>query len=103
MDIQGNALETNPCLVARGRRGAFTAGGLRRCGEARRREGNVLLHDENNYTTTASLSIPTVETTAGADADICWSNVVDDLQCHPVSSTADLDNVSLLRVAHLSH
>ena len=65
--------------------------------------GNVLLHDENNYSTMASLAIPTIETTAGTDADICWSSVVDDLQCHPVSATADLDNVSLLRVAHLSH
>jgi hypothetical protein len=64
--------------------------------------GNVILQDENNYTTTASLAIPTVETTAGTDAEICWSNVVDDLQCHPVSATADLDNVSLLRVSHLS-
>jgi hypothetical protein len=64
--------------------------------------GNVLLHDENNYSTTASLAIPTVETTAGADIDICWSAVKDDLQCHAVSATGDLDNVSLLRISHLS-
>jgi hypothetical protein len=68
-------------------------------GDAR---GNVLLHDENNYKTTASLSIPTVETSAATDVDICWPSVVSDLQCHPVSATADLDNVALLRVSHLS-
>jgi hypothetical protein len=87
---------------------AFAAAGLSLlagCGGAAKTDdarGNVLLHDENNYTTTASLTIPTVETTAGTDADICWSAVTNDLQCHPVSATADLDNVSLLRVAHLS-
>jgi hypothetical protein len=64
--------------------------------------GNVLLHDENNYRTTADLTIPVIETTAATDADICWSAVTTDLQCHPLSATADLDNVSLLRIAHLS-
>jgi hypothetical protein len=64
--------------------------------------GNLLLRDENNYRTTASLAIPTVETAAATDLDICWTNVVSDLQCHPVSTQADLDNVSLLRISHLS-
>ena len=64
--------------------------------------GNLLLHDENNYTTTASLAIPTVETTAATDLDICWTDVINDLQCHTVSATADLDDVALLRFAHLS-
>jgi hypothetical protein len=78
---------------------------LTACGDATHTDdarGNVLLLDENNYRTTATLAIPTVETTAATDADICWSNVINDLQCHPVSATADLDNVSLLRVSHLS-
>src|SRR3954470_15047963 len=64
--------------------------------------GNLLLRDENNYRTTASLAIPTVETEAGTDLDICWTDVVTDLQCHPVSTQSDLDNVSLLRISHLS-
>jgi hypothetical protein len=64
--------------------------------------GNLLLHDDNNYRTTASLSIPTVETAAATDLDICWTDVVSDLQCHPVATQADLDNVSLLRISHLS-
>jgi hypothetical protein len=61
-----------------------------------------LLEDANNYRTTASLSIPVVETAAATDVDICWPSVVSDLQCHTLSPTADLDNVSLLRVSHLS-
>jgi hypothetical protein len=64
--------------------------------------GNLLLRNDNNYRTTASLSVPTVETTAATDLDICWTNVVSDLQCHPVSTQADLDNVSLLRITHLT-
>jgi hypothetical protein len=64
--------------------------------------GNILLQDANNYRTTASLDIPTVETAAATDLDICWGNIVDDLQCHAVAAMTDLDNVSLLRIAHLS-
>ena len=64
--------------------------------------GNVLLSDDNNYITTARLAVPTVETAAATDLDICWTDVTTDIQCHPVSATADLDNVSLLRISHLS-
>ena len=63
--------------------------------------GNVLLSDANNYKTNASLTVPTVET-AASDLDICWTDVATDIQCHPVSATADLDNVSLLRISHLT-
>ena len=64
--------------------------------------GNLLLRDENNYVTHASLQIPIVQTAPATDIDICWSNVVNDLQCHAVSATADLDNVALLRISHLT-
>jgi len=64
--------------------------------------GNLRLGDANNYITDAKLHIPTVQTVSGADLDICWSNIVDDLQCHPVSAAADLDNVALLRISHLA-
>src|SRR5690242_6459643 len=68
-------------------------------GDAR---GNLLLHDQNNYTTKASLSIPVRDTVSAMDLDICWSDIVDDLQCHPLSAAADIDNVALLRISHLS-
>jgi hypothetical protein len=63
--------------------------------------GNITLKDQNNYTATGLLSIPTIETASATDLDVCWSAVVSDLQCHPVSPAADLDNVSLLRFLHL--
>jgi len=65
-------------------------------------DGNILLQDENNYHSTSSLSIPTIETASGADIDICWTNVVADLQCHGVAPQADLDNLAMLRFLHLS-
>ena len=64
--------------------------------------GNILLQDANNYHSTSSLKIPTVETASGADIDICWTNVVADLQCHGVAPQADLDNLAMLRFLHLS-
>jgi hypothetical protein len=64
--------------------------------------GNVRIGDENNYTTTATLSIPSVDTAPGVDLDICWTHVTDDLQCHPVSAQSDVDNVALMRLLHLS-
>ena len=63
--------------------------------------GSIALKDENNYSTTSSLTIPTVETVA-ADLDICWGEVKRDLQCHDVYPLAQLDNLSLLRLLHLS-
>src|SRR5262245_58260074 len=78
--------------------------------------GNILLADEHryasadrltlpvvhNYTTTASLTIPVVDTAPATDLDICWTNLVTDLQCHTVAPLPDVDNVSLLRISHLS-
>jgi hypothetical protein len=75
------------------------------CGSASKPDdarGNVIVRDEHNYKTTADLAIPTVETAAATDLDICWSDVATDIQCHAVSAQADLDNVSLLRISHLS-
>ena len=64
--------------------------------------GNVLLRDEHNYQTTSSLSVPTIETAAETDLDICWTDVTSDLQCHDVAPQDDVDNVALLRFLHLS-
>jgi hypothetical protein len=62
----------------------------------------ILLQNENNYRSTASLSLPTVKTAPGADLDICWGEVTTDILCHPVAPKADLDNVGFLRFLHLT-
>src|SRR5688572_24567868 len=64
--------------------------------------GPILLGDANNYTASGSLAIPTVETAPATDIDVCWTNVVDDIQCHPVAPMIDLDTVSMLRLLHLT-
>jgi hypothetical protein len=63
---------------------------------------SIVLGNNNNYRSTASLTLPTVETASGADLDICWSNIATDMQCHPVSPQTDIDNVAFLRLLHLS-
>jgi hypothetical protein len=62
----------------------------------------ILLQNENNYRATGSLSLPIVVTASGTDLDICWTDVVTDIQCHPVVPQNDLDNVGLLRLLHLN-
>lgn len=64
--------------------------------------GVILLEDANNYRSTASLSIPTVETAPAADLDICWTGTTTDLQCHPVVPATDIDTVGLLRLRNLT-
>lgn len=62
----------------------------------------IALADENNYGSTSNLTIPTIETAAAVDLDICWTNVVEDIQCHELDPVADLDQVSLLRLLNLT-
>lgn len=63
-------------------------------------QATIVITDENNYSATGTLNIPTVETAAGAaaaDLEICWDGLVTDLQCHPVAPKTDIDNVSIVR------
>jgi hypothetical protein len=62
----------------------------------------IVIHDENNYQSSARLSLPAVETSSAVDLDICWGEVGSDLLCHDVEPQADLDNVALLRFLRLS-
>lgn len=64
--------------------------------------GNVVLRDANNYSTTSSLTLPSVETASGTDLDICWSDVLKDIQCHDLAPQDDLDTIALLRFSKLS-
>lgn len=64
--------------------------------------GNVPLLDANNYSSQSSLSISTVETASATDLDICWSDIMNDIQCHDLAPEAEIDNVALLRFLHLS-
>jgi hypothetical protein len=61
-------------------------------------EPTIVLADANNYTSTSSLeAVPTETVAAGVDLEICFDQVVADLQCHEVSPVADLDNIAITR------
>ena len=62
----------------------------------------IALTDANNYTSTSALTIPTFETASGVDVDICWADLVEDIQCHELDPVADLDQVSMLRLLNLT-
>jgi hypothetical protein len=62
----------------------------------------IFLYDENNYQTTSQLTIPTVETASGVDIDICWTDVMSDLDCDPVDPQNEIDAVAMLRFRGLS-
>ena len=57
----------------------------------------VYLQDRNNYQSSTTLSIDTIETASGTDLEICWGDVTTDIQCHDVEPQADLDNVAFVR------
>jgi hypothetical protein len=61
-------------------------------------EGNVILRDENNYTSTSTLTIPSVQTVSGADIQICWDGLAKDILCHDMNPAMEIGNVTLLRV-----
>lgn len=56
----------------------------------------IQMADANQYSSTATLRIPSVEV-APTDITIDWSDVTQDLQCHDVDPESDLVNVSFLR------
>jgi hypothetical protein len=56
----------------------------------------ILLANENQYESTASLDIPSVET-APTDLDISWDGLDADLQCHGVELPSGIRNLTLLR------
>ncbi len=65
-------------------------------------EVNVLLEDSSNYTSESTLTLPSLETQAGADLEICWSDIDKDIQCHDIDPAEEIDNVALLRIPNLT-
>jgi hypothetical protein len=59
--------------------------------------GNIMLNDDNNYSSHSTLTLNTIDTKAATEQDICWTGLTQDLQCHNVDPLADIDNVSLIR------
>lgn len=65
---------------------------------------NVVIKDANNFTSQSTLTIPTVDTAAGADLMVCWDGVKKDLLCHDVMPPSNgIDNVSFLQIPRMTH
>ena len=62
----------------------------------------ISIVDANNYSTMAQFAIPTFDVAAGADLDICWGDLEQDLQCHSVDPATQVNNIGLLRFLNLS-
>ena len=60
-------------------------------------KGNVVLYDVNNYTSTSTLTIPSVQTQPGVDLDVCWSTLSKDILCHALTP-ANIDSLTFLKV-----
>lgn len=81
--------------------GGSNRGGSSLGGAAGVESDTIFLYDENNSTSEVTLSIPSV-TTAPGDLDICWTDVVSDLDCNPVEPQAEIDAVGFFRFRDLS-
>jgi hypothetical protein len=57
--------------------------------------GNVVITDANNYSSTSTLSIPTIQTKSASDLTITWGGITKDLLCHPATS---IDNVAFVKI-----
>jgi hypothetical protein len=77
---------------------ALTAPLLAACGSSGSSSGpvgNVVVKDENNYSSTSTLTISTVQTASLSDLTFTWDMVTKDLLCH---SAGSIDNVAFLQV-----
>lgn len=61
----------------------------------------IVLRDANNYRSSATLTIPVVET-AAEDFEICWGAITHDIRCHELMPTTAIDAVGLVRISGLS-
>jgi hypothetical protein len=64
--------------------------------------GDVVVTDENNYTATARLMIPVVQTAPSANVQFCLDSLTKNLQCHDLSPLGDIDNVTFLQIQGMS-
>ena len=53
---------------------------------------NIMLKNENNYSSTSTLALTNVNTVSGQDVEICWGDLLKDLQCHDVAPATDIKN-----------
>jgi len=63
---------------------------------------DLVLRDINNYRYSATLDAPSRALASLTDADISWSTLASDIQCHDVDPVEDIDNAALLVFPYLT-
>lgn len=69
------------------------------CGNGDEGDGgtNIELTDANNYSSVSVIDLKVIDTAAGQNLDICWTDATQDLQCHAVDPQEDIDGLTLSR------
>jgi len=62
----------------------------------------LLLTDTHNYNFVGTLEVESIATSEAADLTICWDQIAQDIQCHDTDPVTDIDNISLIRLPHLT-
>jgi hypothetical protein len=62
----------------------------------------IAFADADNFSFTGVVDLPSYPTVDGADVEICWDGVTDDIRCHDVDPTTDIKNLGLVRFALLT-
>ncbi len=65
--------------------------------------GTVTLGDRQNFSYVGDVALPVFETASASDIQVCWDDLVQDIQCHDVDKQLDIDNVGLIRFPYLTH
>ena len=64
---------------------------------------NITLKNENNYSSTSTLSLGNVDTVAGQALTIDWSAVAEDMQCHSLDPLNTIKNVAIVWLPNMTH
>jgi hypothetical protein len=65
--------------------------------------GNVVMRDQNSYTSVSSLTPTVVQTASGADLEVCWGGLMKDILCHDVVPATDINTVAFLQIPNHNH
>ncbi len=65
-------------------------------------DGDVTLHDGNNFSYVGTLDAPSFGMAEQSDATLDWSGLTTDLRCNALDPVADIDNTALLNFPYLT-
>lgn len=64
--------------------------------------GNASITNANNYKASGTLNVPHVTTAPGADLNVCWPSLTQDILCHEVAPKDDILATTFLRIPNMT-